>query len=170
MKTRHKIPDLTVDQRVRIAPAVKEWSNATAYLLQAIHHGSYGVRHRHRLSAAYRERLAAKRRKAQAAGVRCQAARPFPEIPPYSQRKALCVKLVLDSYYATVTAGLSASYSEYVARAFWLIIFGKSACSKTLRNRISRVERCGGSELAPIEAYADRTMPYRKARKLVEPV
>jgi hypothetical protein len=165
MKTRPKIPNLTTDQRVQIAPAVKEWASATAYLLQAIHDGSYGVRHRHRLSAAYRERLAAKRRKAQAAGARCQAARPFSELPPYSQRKATSVELVLDSYYAAVTAGLSASYSEYVARAFWLIIFGKAACSKTLRNRISRVERCGGPELAPIEAYSDRTK-CRTARRV----
>src|SRR6266849_4060360 len=166
MKKRRKIPNLTIDQRAQLAPALKEWASATASLLQALHSGAYGVRHRHRLSSRYRERLEAKRRKAQASGARCQATKPFGALPPYSQQKALNMKLVLDANYAAVADGLTAGYAESVARALSVLIFDKAIHSRTLRRKIARVERGGAPELAPIEAFADElSVPHRNALK-----
>jgi len=63
-------------------------------------------------------------------------------------------------------AGARAGAAESVARALWLIIFGKAANAKTIRRKIDRVQRCGGAELAPIEAYADqKSVPHLKAPK-----
>ena len=165
-KIRRKIPNLDVDQRAQIASTVKQWVSVTVYLLQLLHAAAYGVRHRHRLSSRYLERLAAKRMRARASGARCQATKSFAAQPPYSQQKALNMKLVLDAYYAAVAAGLSASYAENLARAFGLFIFDKAINSRTLRRRMDRVEKCGGPASAPMEAYTDQlSVPHRKALK-----
>src|SRR6266536_4023868 len=142
------------------APSLRKWALQTAKLVSAFHSRPHTQKLLRILAADYRDRLGHKRRKSSATRWWRTEWRPkkrFQELPPFSQRKDLNVKSLVSTYYLAINAGLPPGHAELVGCIAWLLIFKKSISPRHFRRIISRVEKCGGPDLAPIEAYADAT-------------
>ena len=97
------------------------------------------------------------------------ATKPLHECPPFTQRKAILIRLVLDIYLALIALEYPERTANTVARAVWLLLFGDAPNEKTIRRRADRVRAAGGRESAPMTAYVDRKSFVRGMRKPASP-
>jgi len=78
----------------------------------------------------------------------------FGEKPSATQEKALKVKAIMAVYFSALD-NRTKSQANAMARAEWVKTFGGECNEKTIRRWEARIERAGGFESAPLEAYCD---------------
>jgi hypothetical protein len=147
---------------LRGMPIPRQWLTDTIKLLSEIHAGSYIAENRDRISASHRKWFTAKRATIQELRKPWRPQKKLAELPPYSQAEAWGRRLVAEMYYEALAEGLPPLWAERIACMFYLSIFGKAWCRKSVNRLIDTVERRGGIVLAPIEAFAtERSVPHR---------
>ena len=75
--------------------------------------------------------------------------------PAATQEKAHKVRNVMAVYFAALDSGRTKCDANTIARAEWVKVFGGECNEKTIRRYEARIERAGGHEAAPLEAYCD---------------
>ena len=93
--------------------------------------------------------------------------RGFNDFPPVSRKLAMLRKQMLLEYFAARRAGASKSQAANNARGFWVKETGDELNERSVRRWVTIIQRKGGIELAPNEAFLDhRSCPHPGARKL----